>query len=288
MRVMALALERQHRVHHVLEHLGPGQRCRPWSRGRRGPSGCSAPWPRTGTASPPRAPGRRCPAPTGTCSTTPSAPSPRRPAPASAAPLPRGCARGRSRPADTAAPRRGPADRRGSSPGARTPRPRRTARARRRGRSAPPPAAAAWTCRCRVRRRAAPASPARRRRRARDRTRRCRSTGATAFASRRRRTASRADDAPSWRSAWPARPAARPRAPRPACSSRRTRRSAPSTSAPARRTPGRRTPPSAPSFEHPLHARAQPAHDLPRDRADHRGHLARVNLLPPSRRPAGR
>ena len=71
-----------------------------------------------------------------------------------------------------------PADRRGSSPGARTPRPRRTAPGPRRGRSAPPPAAAAWTCRCRVRRRAAPASPARRRRRARDRTRRCRWTGA--------------------------------------------------------------------------------------------------------------
>ena len=44
-----------------------------------------------------------------------------------------------------------------------------------RGRRRPPSAAAASTCRCRARRRAAPASRARCRRRARDRTRRCRS-----------------------------------------------------------------------------------------------------------------
>ena len=108
----------------------------------------------------------------------------------------------------------------------------------------------------------------------------------------------------------------RPRAPRPASSTPRTRCSAPSTWAPARRTPDRRTrlsvissasgfvaaglqtrrvrgsgcgssdPPGLSVL--PLDARPQAADDLPRNRADRRRHLARVDALPRLARPGRR
>ena len=60
---VAVALELEHRVDHVLEHPGAGDRALLGDVTRRGRRRRRCPWPGGGSGPPPRAPGSRCPAP---------------------------------------------------------------------------------------------------------------------------------------------------------------------------------------------------------------------------------